>query len=127
MGEGTRHRGPRGCMGGRGGRATGPGPRSMEGLRWLGRVDVAGLEPLELVLGTGRSTTYSHVARLAAAGCSSGSTATEGAWSRSPRKAGGIIGDRPTGARSARPSMAGRAHGRAGVGGGAGGVRGRDW
>jgi DNA-binding transcriptional ArsR family regulator len=49
-------------------RACGPGPRSMEALRWLERVDVAGLEPLGAVLGVGWRTTYSHVERLAAAG-----------------------------------------------------------
>jgi DNA-binding transcriptional ArsR family regulator len=49
-------------------RARGPGPRSLEALEWLERVDVAGLEPLGAVLGVGWRTTYSHVERLAAAG-----------------------------------------------------------
>lgn len=49
-------------------RARGPGPRSFEALRWLERVDVAGLEPLGAVLGVGWRTTYSHVERLAAGG-----------------------------------------------------------
>ncbi len=46
----------------------GPGWRSVEALRWLARVEVAGVEPLGLALGFGRSATYSHLARLAEAG-----------------------------------------------------------
>jgi len=53
---------------GRGGKARGPGPRSFEALRWLARLDVAGIEPLGLALGFGRRATYSHLARLADAG-----------------------------------------------------------
>ena len=49
-------------------RARGPGPRSMEALAWLARVDVAGLEPLACALGFGWRATYSHVERLAGAG-----------------------------------------------------------
>ena len=37
-------------------------------MRWLARLDVAGVEPLGLAMGFGQSATYSHVARLAAAG-----------------------------------------------------------
>jgi len=55
-------------MSGRGGIARGPGPRSMEALRWLARVDVAGVEALGVALGFSRSVTYSHVARLEEAG-----------------------------------------------------------
>jgi DNA-binding MarR family transcriptional regulator len=55
-------------MSGRSGRAHGPGQRSVEGLRWLERLDVAGVEPLGLALGFSRSVTYSHVQRLADAG-----------------------------------------------------------
>jgi hypothetical protein len=40
----------------------------LEGLRWLERLDVAGIEPFGLALGFSRSTTYSHVQRLADAG-----------------------------------------------------------
>src|SRR3954470_14966023 len=55
-------------MSGRGGRARGPGWRSLEALRWLARLEVAGIEPLGLALGLGWRVTYSHVERLAAAG-----------------------------------------------------------
>lgn len=60
-----------GCAGGRWlvvGEAKGPGPRSLEGLRWLARVDVAGLEPWGRAMGFGWRATYSHAARLQAAG-----------------------------------------------------------
>jgi hypothetical protein len=40
----------------------------MEALRWLARVDVAGIEALGMALGFSRSVTYSHVARLERAG-----------------------------------------------------------
>ncbi len=50
------------------GRAKGPGPRSLEALRWLARVDVSGLEPWGLAIGLGWRTTYSHAERLQAAG-----------------------------------------------------------
>jgi DNA-binding transcriptional ArsR family regulator len=49
-------------------RAKGPGPRSLEALAWLERVDVAGLEPLGRAMGFGWRATYSHVERLAGAG-----------------------------------------------------------
>jgi DNA-binding transcriptional ArsR family regulator len=49
-------------------KSAGPGPRSFEALRWLARLDVAGIEPLGLALGFGRRATYSHLARLADAG-----------------------------------------------------------
>lgn len=55
-------------MSGRGGAARGPGPRSIEALRWLARIDVAGLEALGVALGFSRSVTYSHVVRLERAG-----------------------------------------------------------
>jgi hypothetical protein len=55
-------------MSGRGGRARGPGHRSLEGLRWLERLDVVGIEPFGLAMGFARSTTYSHVDRLAREG-----------------------------------------------------------
>src|SRR5690349_4685393 len=54
-------------MSGRGGRARGPGHRSYEALRWLARLEVAGIEPLGIALGFGWRTTYSHVERLAKA------------------------------------------------------------
>src|SRR3954452_22588979 len=57
-------------MSGRGGKARGPGWRSLEALGWLARLEVAGLEPLGLAMGFGRRATYSHVERLAAAGFS---------------------------------------------------------
>lgn len=50
------------------GKAKGPGPRSIEALKWLARVDVAGLEPWGLAMGFGSRATYSHAQRLAAAG-----------------------------------------------------------
>ena len=50
------------------GKAKGPGPRSLEALRWLARVDVAGLEPWGLAMGFGSRATYSHAQRLQAAG-----------------------------------------------------------
>src|SRR3954463_15666339 len=55
-------------MSGRGGKARGPGPPSFEALRWLARLDVAGIEPLGCALGFGRRATYSHLQRLADAG-----------------------------------------------------------
>jgi len=55
-------------MSGRGGKVRGPGWRSLEALRWLARLEVAGIEPLGLAMGFGRSATYSHLARLADAG-----------------------------------------------------------
>ena len=55
-------------MSGKGGKARGPGPRSYEALRWLARLDVAGVEPLGLAMGFGRRATYSHLARLVDAG-----------------------------------------------------------
>jgi hypothetical protein len=48
-----------------GGKAVGPGPRSFEALRWLERLEVAGLEPFALAQGFGQRAAYSHVARLA--------------------------------------------------------------
>lgn len=51
-----------------GGRARGPGPRSLELLRWLERVEVAGREPLGLAHRLGDRALYSHVQRLADAG-----------------------------------------------------------
>ena len=45
-----------------------PGPRSLEALAWLERVDVAGLEPLGRAMGFGWRVTYSHAERLACAG-----------------------------------------------------------
>lgn len=48
-----------------GGKARGPGPRSFELLRWLERVEVAGLEPLGLGHRLGDRAVYSHVQRLA--------------------------------------------------------------
>lgn len=53
--------------GGRG-RARGPGPRSVEALRWLARVEVAGIEPLWCAIGVGWRAGYSHVERLEHAG-----------------------------------------------------------
>ena len=49
-------------------RATRPGPRSMDALRWLTRVGVVTVDPLSRALGMSKWTTYSHVQRLAAAG-----------------------------------------------------------
>src|SRR5918995_4143813 len=63
-----RRRGGAGGWCGTVGREKGPGPRSLEGLRWLARVDVAGLEPWGRAMGFGWRTTYSHAERLAAAG-----------------------------------------------------------
>lgn len=50
------------------GRARRPGPRSLELLRWIERLDVVGLEPLGLAHRLSMRTTYSHVERLVAAG-----------------------------------------------------------
>lgn len=50
------------------GRARRPGPRSLELLRWVERLEVAGLEPLALAHRLSLRTTYSHVERLRAAG-----------------------------------------------------------
>lgn len=51
-----------------GGRTRGPGPRSMELLRWVERLEVAGIEPLALAHRLGLRAVHSHVQRLAAAG-----------------------------------------------------------
>jgi DNA-binding transcriptional ArsR family regulator len=53
---------------GRSGKVRGPGPRSLEALRWLAHLEVAGIEPLGHALGFGWRATYSHVERLAGAG-----------------------------------------------------------
>jgi hypothetical protein len=45
-----------------------PGPGSYRLLGWLGRLGVAGIEPMQLGLGLSRAVTYKHVARLADAG-----------------------------------------------------------
>src|SRR3954463_7828868 len=55
-------------MSSRGGRARGPGGRSLEAWRGWARREVGGMEPLGLALGLGWRVTYSHVERLAAAG-----------------------------------------------------------
>ena len=49
-------------------RARKPGPRSLELLRWIERLEVVGLEPLALAHRLSQRTTYSHVERLAGAG-----------------------------------------------------------
>lgn len=51
-----------------GGVARGPGPRSLEMLGWVDRVEVADLEALGLAVGVGRSALYSHAGRLEVAG-----------------------------------------------------------
>src|SRR3954454_4646938 len=63
---GVRWRGA--VVSGRGGKVRGPGPRSLEALRWLARLEVAGIEPLGHALGFGWRATYSHLERLAGAG-----------------------------------------------------------
>ncbi len=45
-----------------------PGPTSLEGLAWLGRVGYSPSEPLQLVLGCSARRTRDHVKRLEAAG-----------------------------------------------------------
>ena len=45
-----------------------PGPGSYRLLAWLARLGVAGIEPMQLVLGLSRAVTYKHIARLADAG-----------------------------------------------------------
>ena len=97
----------------RSGRARGPGPRSVEALEWLARLDVAGLEPLGLALGTRRATTYSHVARLASVGWVTRLYDRDGsvvAITREGRQAVGLAGG---GARPGQLSGVGRAHARA--------------
>ena len=62
-------RGGKWCVvSGRGGTLRGPGWRSVEALRWLSRLDVAGIEALGCAFGWRRSATYSHLQRLADAG-----------------------------------------------------------
>lgn len=51
-----------------GGKARGPGPRSLELLNWIERLEVTGLEPLALAHRLAGRTAYSHVERLEAAG-----------------------------------------------------------
>ena len=46
------------------GRPVGPGPRSYALLEWVGRLGVAGVEPIWLALDMSRSVAYSHIARL---------------------------------------------------------------
>jgi hypothetical protein len=45
-------------------RAINPGPGSFRVLAWLGRLGVAGVEPLAVALGLSMRTTYSHLSRL---------------------------------------------------------------
>lgn len=47
-----------------GGEVRGPGPRSLEALRWLEPLDAVGLEALACAMGFGRRLAYSHVRRL---------------------------------------------------------------
>ena len=75
-------------MSGPGGRPRGPGPRSLDALRWLARVEVAGLEALGCALGFAQSVTYSHVARLGGAGLVVRVFDPEAASRRSPPRAG---------------------------------------
>jgi len=49
-------------------RSTRPGPRSLEGLRWLARVGASPGEPLALVMRWSRPVLADHLARLVAAG-----------------------------------------------------------
>lgn len=51
-----------------GGEVRGPGPRSVEALGWVERLDAVGFEALACGLGFGGRAMYSHVARLARAG-----------------------------------------------------------
>src|SRR4051812_1202429 len=45
-------------------RAVNPGPGSFRVLAWVGRLGVAGVEPLALALGLSLRTAYSHISRL---------------------------------------------------------------
>jgi len=49
-------------------RSTRPGPRSLDGLRWLARVGASPGEPLALVMSWSRPVLADHLARLIAAG-----------------------------------------------------------
>ena len=70
--SGSAHRRPGGHLAlrssGRETRAINPGPGSFRVLAWLGRLGVAGVEPLAVALGLSIRTTYSHVSRLETVG-----------------------------------------------------------
>lgn len=51
-----------------GGEVRGPGPRSVEALRWVERLDAVGLDALACAFEFGRRAAYSHVSRLSDAG-----------------------------------------------------------
>ena len=94
------------AVSGRGGRARGPGPRSFEALRWLARLEVAGVEPLGHGAGVrarARRIRTSRGWRARAWWCARLIRAA--AWSRSPPRAGARSA--PTAATCARA----RSHG----------------
>lgn len=76
-----------------GGEVRGPGPRSLEALRWVERLDAVGLEALACAVGFGRRAAYSHVSRLGAAGL------LERVYDRE----GSLVAVTPAGRRLARP------------------------
>ena len=58
-----------------------PGPRTMDGLRWLARVGPASIEAWGLAGGWNRSTTYRHAERLVDRGWASTQPTTRGGGS----------------------------------------------
>lgn len=71
------------------------GPRSFEALKWLERLEVAGLEPLALAHGLGQRAAYSHVERLVA----------QGLVERTYDRDGSLVAITLAGRRAARPDV----------------------
>ncbi len=81
-----------------GGEVRGPGPRSLEALSWVERLDVVGLDALACALGFGRRVAYSHVSRLACA------ELVDRVYDRE----GSLVAITPAGRRCARPDLVDR-------------------
>lgn len=81
-----------------GGEVRGPGPRSLEALRWIERLDAVGLDALGCAIGFGRRAGYSHVRRLEA----------EGLVRRVYDREGSLVAITPSGRRRARPDLSDR-------------------
>lgn len=78
-----------------GGEVRGPGPRSVEALCWVERLEAVGLDALACGVGFGGRAMYSHVSRLAAVG-----------WVvRVYDRGGSLVAITPAGRRRARPEV----------------------
>lgn len=79
------------------GRPRGPGPRSMELLSWIERLDVVGFEPLMLAHRLSARATYSHLERLEGAGL----------VERTYDRHGSVVAITGRGRRTSRPELSG--------------------